>query len=171
MGCSCLLPLLHFVVPSISFFFKENKWLCGKTHINAGYIKLCIENIVQTLLMCSYLVRVQDFQEGFVDVWLTLEAVLDLVDIIYSVIEFHRLVVLERRPTWWCAADRSVRLDRRWAWRGIGWDGWVGLAGGCMGWRLNWLQGLTKKQQNNFNHLSVVCGSLLICTIHFSEPI
>lgn len=55
----------------------------------------------------------QDFQEGFVDVWLTLETVLDLVDIIYSVVELHRLVVLERWPTRRCAADRSVGLNRR----------------------------------------------------------
>ena len=55
----------------------------------------------------------QDFQEGLVDVWLTLEAVLDLVDIIYSVVELHGLVVLERRPAGWRAAHRSVGLDRR----------------------------------------------------------
>lgn len=61
----------------------------------------------------SYLVCVQDFQEGFVDVWLALEAVLDLVDIIYSVVELHRLVALERWSTGRRAADRSVGLNRR----------------------------------------------------------
>lgn len=61
----------------------------------------------------SYLVRVQDFQKGFIDVWLTLEAVLDLVDIIYSMVELHRLVVLERWPTGRHAAHRSVGLNRR----------------------------------------------------------
>lgn len=59
----------------------------------------------------SYLVCVQDFQEGLVDVWLTLEAVLDLVDIIYSVVELHRLVVLERWPTGRRAAHGSVGLN------------------------------------------------------------
>lgn len=53
----------------------------------------------------------QDFQEGLVDVWLTLEAVLDLVDIIYSVVELHRLVVLERWPTGRRAAHGSVGLN------------------------------------------------------------
>lgn len=53
----------------------------------------------------------QDFQESFVDVRLSLEAVLDLVHIIYSVVEFHRLVVLERWPTGRRAAHRSVGLD------------------------------------------------------------
>lgn len=51
------------------------------------------------------------FQEGFVDVRLALEAVLDLVDIIYSVVELHRLVVLERWPRGRCAAHRSVGLN------------------------------------------------------------
>lgn len=58
----------------------------------------------------------QDFQEGFVDVWLTLEAVLDLIDIIYSMVEFHRLVVLKRWPTGRCAANRSVGLNCRRLW-------------------------------------------------------
>lgn len=53
----------------------------------------------------------QDFKEGFVDVWLTLEAILDLVDIIYCMIELYGLVVLERWSTRRCAADRSVRLN------------------------------------------------------------
>lgn len=55
----------------------------------------------------------QDFQEGFVDIRLTLEAVLDFVDIIDGMVEFHWLVVLERRPTGRCAADRSVGLNCR----------------------------------------------------------
>lgn len=53
----------------------------------------------------------QDFQEGFVDIRLALEAVLDFVDIINGMVEFHRLIVLERRPTGRCAADRSVGLN------------------------------------------------------------
>lgn len=64
-------------------------------------------------MLCLFpcLVCVQDFQESFVDVWLTLEAVFDLVDIIYSMVELHGLVVLDRWPTGWCAADRSVGLN------------------------------------------------------------
>jgi len=61
----------------------------------------------------SYLVCVQNFQERFVDVWLTLKAVLDLVDIINSMVELHRLVVLGGWPTGWRAADRSVGLNGR----------------------------------------------------------
>lgn len=59
----------------------------------------------------SNLVCVQDLQEGLVDVRLTLEAVFNLVDIIYGMIELHRLVVLERRSAGRCAADGSVRLS------------------------------------------------------------
>lgn len=55
----------------------------------------------------------QDFQEGFIDIRLTLEAVLDFVDIIDGVVELHWLVVLERRPTGRRAADRSVGLNCR----------------------------------------------------------
>lgn len=60
----------------------------------------------------AYLVGVKDLQEGFVDIWLALEAVLDLVDIVYGVVKFNRLVVLQR----WGgggAADRGVRVVRR----------------------------------------------------------
>lgn len=91
------------------------------------------------ILPCIYLVCVQDLQKGFVDVRLTLEAVLDLVDIVYSMVELNRLVVLERWSSRRRAAHRSVGLYWRWARWGIGWDGWIGLAGRCMGWRLNWL--------------------------------
>lgn len=87
-----------------------------------------------------HLVRVQDLQEGLVDVWLTLEAVLDLVDIIDGVVELHGLVVLEWRPAGRCAAHRSVGLNGGRARRGVRWDGRVGLAGGCVGWRLNRLE-------------------------------
>lgn len=82
----------------------------------------------------------QDFQEGLVDVWLALEAVLDLVDIVYGVVELHGLVVLERWPAGGRAAHGSVGLNGGRARRGVGWDGRVGLAGGCVGWRLNGLQ-------------------------------
>lgn len=58
----------------------------------------------------------QDFQERFVDVWLTLETVLDLVDIVNCVVEFHRLIVLERWPTGWRAAHGRVGLNRRGTW-------------------------------------------------------
>lgn len=42
----------------------------------------------------SDLISVQDLQEGLVDVRLTLEAVLDLIDIVDRMVELHRLVIL-----------------------------------------------------------------------------
>lgn len=39
----------------------------------------------------------EDLQEGFVDVRLALEAVLDLVNIVDGVVELHWLIVLNRR--------------------------------------------------------------------------
>lgn len=70
-----------------------------------GGSAFCYEHVA------SYLVSVQDFQKGFVNVWLTLKAILDLIDIIYSVVKLHWLVVLQRRTTGWRAADRSVGLN------------------------------------------------------------
>lgn len=61
--------------------------------------------------MDTDLVCMQDFQEGFVDVWLTLEAILNLVHVVYGVVEFHWLIVLWRRPTGRCAADWCVGLN------------------------------------------------------------
>lgn len=43
------------------------------------------------------LVSVQDFEEGLVDVGLSLEAVLYLVDVVDGMVELHGLVVLQRR--------------------------------------------------------------------------
>lgn len=94
-----------------------------------------------------YLVGVQDFQEGLVDIWLALEAILNLVDVIYGVVKLHRLVVLESWPARRRAADRSVGLNRRRARGSIRWDGWVRLAGGCVGWRLNKLRRETTVQK------------------------
>ncbi|TNN28636.1 hypothetical protein EYF80_061216 [Liparis tanakae] len=89
-----------------------------------------LEPVCCTRGSSSHLVRVQDFQEGFVDVRLTLEAVLDLVDVVYGVIELHGLVVLQRRPAAGRrAAHGSVGLGRGRARRGVGRDGRVGLAG------------------------------------------
>lgn len=53
----------------------------------------------------------QDFQKGFVNVWLTLKAILDLIDIIDGVVELHWLVVLQGWTTGGRAADRSVGLN------------------------------------------------------------
>lgn len=96
----------------------------------------------------SHLICVQDLQKGLVDVRLTLEAVLDLVDVVDGVIELHGLVVLERRPASRRAADGSVGLNGGRARRGVGWDGGVGLAGGCVGWRLNGLEEAESDQTN-----------------------
>lgn len=69
------------------------------------------------------LVCVKDLQKGFVDVRLALEAVFDLVDVVYGVVELDRLVVLYGwtgggpAPWWvelqWRRARRSVRRDGR----------------------------------------------------------
>lgn len=59
----------------------------------------------------SHLVRVKNLQKGFVDVWLALKTVFDLVDIVDGMVELHGLVVLHRRSTGRRAAHRRVRLD------------------------------------------------------------
>lgn len=46
------------------------------------------------LFLNSHLISMQDLKEGFVDVWLALEAILDLIDIVDGMIELYRLVVL-----------------------------------------------------------------------------
>ena len=84
----------------------------------------------------------ENLEEGLVDVRLSLEAVLDLVDVVDGVVELHRLVVLQRGSPGRCAANRGVGLDGGRAGGGIGWDGrggWVGLAGGGQRRRLDWL--------------------------------
>lgn len=47
-----------------------------------------------------YLICVQNLQERFVDVWLALESVLDLINIVDGMIKFHRLIVLQG---WGCS--------------------------------------------------------------------
>lgn len=86
-----------------------------------------------------YLISVQDFQEGFVNVRLSLKSVFDLVDVVYGVVELHRLVILERWSAGWGAAHGSVALSRGRARRSVGRDRWVGLTGGCVGRRLHGL--------------------------------
>lgn len=86
------------------------------------------------------LVGVEDLQEGFVNVRLALEAVLDLVDIVDGVVELHRLVVLHgwtgRGPAeWW------VELHWWGAWGGVRRDGRIALTAWCQGWRLERLEG------------------------------
>ena len=77
-----------------------------------------------------HLVRVENLQEGFVDVWLALETVLDLVDIVDGVVELHRLVVLHGRagggPAEW-----RVELHGRRPRRGVRRDGRIALAARC----------------------------------------
>lgn len=57
----------------------------------------------------SDLVRVENLQEGFVDVGLALEAVLDLVDVVDGMVELHGLVVLQR---WACGGPARGRVER-----------------------------------------------------------
>ena len=72
----------------------------------------------------------EDLQEGFVDVGLALEAVLDLVDVIDGVVELHWLVVLHGwtggGPT-----ERRVELHGRGAGRGVCGDGRIALTAWC----------------------------------------
>lgn len=63
-------------------------------------IRLCVEESIQKYASKAWatrLVCVEDLQEGFVDVRLALEAVLDLVNIVDGVVELHWLIVLNRR--------------------------------------------------------------------------
>lgn len=89
------------------------------------------------------LVRVEDLQEGFVDVRLALEAVLDFVDVVDGMVELHRLVVLNGWPgggpaEWW------VKLHGRGARRGVCRDGRIALTAWCQ--RLG-LKRLKKKKK------------------------
>lgn len=81
----------------------------------------------------------QDLQKGFVDVWLALEAVLDLVDVVNGMVELHRLVVLQ-----WGgvrgAADGGVGVERWGPRRGVRRDGRIGLTAGRECWRLRRLK-------------------------------
>lgn len=63
------------------------------------------------LHLYSHLVCMQNLQKGFVNVWLALKAVFDLVDIVDGVVKLHRLVVLQWRSTGRCAAHWRMRLD------------------------------------------------------------
>lgn len=54
----------------------------------------------------------EDLQEGFVDVWLSLEAVLDLVDIVDGVIKLDGLIVLQG----WCGSQRDCHRCVRLHW-------------------------------------------------------
>lgn len=83
----------------------------------------------------------ENLQEGFIDVWLSLEPILDLVDIVDGVIKLHGLIVLQG----WCGAQRDchrrVRLHGRRAWRRVRRDWRRLLAGGSMSLQLRWLRG------------------------------
>lgn len=77
----------------------------------------------------SDLVRVENLQEGFVDVGLALEAVLDLVDVVDGMVELHGLVVLHG----WASGgptEGRVELHGRGARGGVHWDGQICLAAG-----------------------------------------
>lgn len=90
----------------------------------------------------------QDLQKGFVDVWLALEAILNLVDVVNGVVKLHRLVILQ----WWGVggtADGGVGVERRRTGRGIRRDGRVGLTAGSEGWRLQRLKTTRGKVYRN----------------------
>lgn len=100
----------------------------------------------------THLVGVEDLQEGFVDVWLSLEPILDLVDIVDGVIKLNGLIVLQG----WCGSQRDchrcMRLDRRRAWRCIRWNRGSLLAGRGMRLQLGWLrgEGIIKRRRSHF---------------------
>lgn len=87
---------------------------------------------------CPDLVLVQDLEEGFVDVWLALEAVLNLVDVADCVVELHGLVVLQRQSGGH-AVDGGVGLQRGRTRGRIQRDGRIGLTARSQSWRLQWL--------------------------------
>lgn len=87
---------------------------------------------------CTDLVLVQDLEEGFVDVGMALEAVLNLVDVADGVVELHGLVVLQRRGGGH-AVDRGVGLQRGRTRGRIRRDGRIGMTARSQSWRLQWL--------------------------------
>lgn len=84
----------------------------------------------------------EDLQEGFVDVGLALEAVLDLVDVVDGVVELHRLVVLNGWPSGG-PAEWRVELHGRGARRGVCRDGRIALTARCQRLRLKRLRKAT----------------------------
>lgn len=129
----------------------------------------------------------KDFQEGFVDVWLTLEAVLDLVDIVDGVVELHRLVVLNGWPSGGPAKWR-VELHGRGARRGVRRDGRIALTARCQHLGLKRLGKATKIEvlgvfhqmlhhktldlfrcrrcEDGINNIFLVCKTLLASISH-----
>lgn len=89
-----------------------------------------VSNYLRGFSFVANLVRVEDLQESLVDVRLALEAVLDLVDVVDSVVEFHWLVVLDG----WSSGgptERWVELHGRGTRGGIGGDGRIALTARC----------------------------------------
>lgn len=97
-------------------------------------IRQCVENL-PFQIWAAHLVCVEDLQEGFVDVRLALEAVLDLVNIVDGVVELHWLIVLNRRSGGG-AAEWLVELHGRGARGGVRWDGRIALTAWCQRLRL-----------------------------------
>lgn len=99
------------------------------------------------------LVCVEDLQEGFVDIRLALEAVLDLVDIVDGVVELHWLIVLNRRSGGG-TAEWLVELHGRGPRRGVWRDGRIALTTWCQClrlerlWKTSKMIFLNKLQQN-----------------------
>lgn len=119
--------------------------------IGALHIQECRENILKNHFKAwaTHLVRVEDLQEGFVDVRLALEAVLDLVDVVDGVVELHWLIVLNRRSGGG-TTERLVELHGRGPRRGVWRDGRIALTTWCQCLRL---QRLWKTSKNFFYNL------------------
>ncbi len=95
---------------------------------------------------CPDLVLVQDLKEGFVDVGLALEAVLNLVDVADGVVELHGLVVLQRQGGGH-AVNGGVGLQRGRTRGRIRRDGRIGMTARSQSWRLQWLYTHTERQR------------------------
>lgn len=82
----------------------------------------------------------EDLQEGFVDVWLSLEPILDLVDIVDGVIKLNRLIVLQGWGGSQRDCHRCMRLDWWRTWWCVWWNRGSLLAGRSMCLQLWWLR-------------------------------
>lgn len=68
-------------------------------------------------IQCSTnLIRVEDLQEGLIDVWLSLEPILDFVDVVDGMIKLNWLIVLQGRCGSKRDCHRCMRLHRWRAW-------------------------------------------------------
>lgn len=90
--------------------------------------------------LSTNLICVEDLQESLVDVWLPLEPILNLVDIVDGMIKLYWLIVLQGWGGSKRDCHRCMRLHRWRAWWCIWWDWRSLLAGWSMCLQLWWLR-------------------------------